>query len=181
MKEAGTKLDLYLHHRADLIDYAAPIVGDRMQAEDVVQEAWMRFSVAVDKERGEADRIVQPVGYLYRIVRNLALDFARRLTSDAWHPAGEAVLQELPSRHASPEQETLHRNELRLVGEALAELPQRTRLAFDLHRFEGKTFAEIGVALGISQTRAHNLVQEAMLHCMERLGEAKSTPDRRRP
>jgi hypothetical protein len=46
LTDASDKLDIFLRHRADLIDYAAPIVGCRARAEDVVQEAWLRFAAA---------------------------------------------------------------------------------------------------------------------------------------
>ena len=43
-EEHSRKRNVYLRHRAELIDYATPIVGDRALAEDVVQDAWLRFS-----------------------------------------------------------------------------------------------------------------------------------------
>ena len=65
---------LYLTHRASLVDYATPIVGDRARAEEVVQEAFIRFAPG-PRSGGSVE---QPIAYLYRIVRNLALDWARR-------------------------------------------------------------------------------------------------------
>lgn len=166
-------LDTFLKHRESLVDYATPLVGDRMRAEDVVQEAWFRFSSAIEKDRGSAEGdarpIAQPVAYLYRIVRNLAFDLKRKLNAEAWHPSGEAVLDGLASENASPEQQTVDRHQLKTVSNALDELPARTRRAFDLHRFEGKTYAEIGELLGISQARAHGLVKEAVVHCIKSL------------
>lgn len=158
-------LSLYLSHRSELVNYASSIVGDRTQAEDVVQEAWLRFSFASDKARPESVRIAQPVAYLFRIVRNLALDLSRRRTCEAPHPAGDLALEDLPADMAGPEREVVGRDQLQVVAAALAELPERTRRAFDLHRFGDKTFAEIGRTLGISQGRAHALVQEAVAHC----------------
>ena len=87
------KLELYLSHRTALVDYSAPIVGCRAQAEEVVQEAWLRFC-------GQADSAAQPsnpVGYLYRIVRNLSFDLLRRSTLENRHPDGADLLNELPS------------------------------------------------------------------------------------
>lgn len=63
-----------MQRRAELVDYAASIVGCRSRAEDVVPEAYLRFDDAA--ERG---RLTQPTGYLFRIVRNLATDLLRRL------------------------------------------------------------------------------------------------------
>ena len=158
-------LSLYLSHRSELVNYASGIVGDRDQAEDVVQEAWLRFSAVAEKERPEKARILQPAGYLFRIVRNLAIDLSRKLISEGPHPAGDLAQEDLPADMAGPEQEVVGRDQLQLVVAALEELPERTRRAFDLHRFGDKTFAEIGTILGISQGRAHALVQEAVAHC----------------
>lgn len=166
-------LDTFLKHREALVQYATPLVGDRMRAEDVVQEAWLRFSAAHARRRGDAGPIAQPAAYLYRIVRNLAFDLAHKLRAEAWHPSGEALLGKVEADIASPEQEAVDRDQLQALAAALAELPARTRLAFDLHRFDEKTFAEIGRILGVSQARAHGLVQEALAHCMRRLAGAR--------
>src|SRR3546814_1293981 len=80
-EQHSRKLNLYLRHRAELIDYATPIVGDRALAEDVVQDAWLRFSEAGSHD-AKTRLIRQPVGYLYRIVRNLALDRSEEHTSE---------------------------------------------------------------------------------------------------
>jgi len=39
-------LTLYMEHRAELLNYASGIIGDRARAEDVVQEAYLRFADA---------------------------------------------------------------------------------------------------------------------------------------
>lgn len=170
MNEASSQqLDTFLKHRKALVDYATPLVGDRMRAEDVVQEAWLRFSAATARDRTDTGQILQPVAYLYRIVRNLAFDLARKLNAEAWLPSSETLLNEVPADIAGPEQEAVDRDQLHALAAALDELPERTRQAFDLHRFDEKTFTEIAAILDISQARAHGLVQEAVAHCMRRL------------
>ncbi len=67
--------DLF-RHRAALVSYARPIVRDRSEAEDVVQEAFLRLTV--DEGKVQRQNIRNPLSYLYRIVRNVALDKARR-------------------------------------------------------------------------------------------------------
>ena len=166
-------LDLFLTHRCALIDYAQPIVGCRSRAEDVVQEAYLRLAAATDRERTAEDRILQPVGYLYRIVRNLALDWARHLALEADLPAPELVDQ-IASAASSPEQATLDRVRLRVVASALDELPERTRRALELHRLGGETFHSIAAQLGISVGLAHRLVRDALTHCANRLDRMDS-------
>lgn len=160
------KLNLYLRHRAELIDYATPIVGDRALAEDVVQDAWLRFSQAGSHD-AKTRLIRQPVGYLYRIVRNLALDISRRQTAE--NLADEARLPEVPDLAVDADRAMEGREKLKALHRALAELPERERLAFDMHRMQGLTYAEIGVAMGLSQTRAYELVRAALEHCMIKL------------
>lgn len=158
-------LETYLKHRAALIDYAAPIVGDRHQAEDVVQEAWLRVVHAAPASKP----LTQPVSYLYRVVRNLAIDLSRRRAPEVRGSDAEAILALAPEKAADPETCAIDRNELEVVLAAITELPERTRTAFHMHRFQNATYAEIGAALGISQARAHNLVADAVAHCMRRV------------
>ena len=54
--------------------------------------------------------------------------------------------------------------------EAIAELPERTRIALEMHRFGGCKLKEIAAALGISIPLAHILVAEGVQHCKRRLG-----------
>ncbi|THF66968.1 sigma-70 family RNA polymerase sigma factor [Pseudothauera nasutitermitis] len=165
MTDVNRKLDLYLTHRSALIDYAASIAGARATAEDVVQEAWLRF------EHAAGGNFHNPVGYLYRIVRNLALDLARRTASEQHVPDGDEELEVLPANTPSPETQVCDSNALRIVAEALAELPARTRTAFEMHRLGGHTLQEIAGHLGISVGLAHGLVRDALTHCAERLGD----------
>lgn len=163
---ADATLQLYLTHRAALIDYAEPIVGCRARAEDVVQEAWLRFNA-----RHDDDAIRHPVSYLYRIVRNLGLDATRRTVTERVQPGGDEMLNELPSSSASPERTVSQQNELEAISNALSRLPERTRLAFEMHRLGGMTLQEVGTRLGVSTALVHQLVHDALRHCMECLDD----------
>ena len=161
---ASDTTTLFLEHRGSLVNYASAILRDRAGAEDVVQEAWLRFSAAA-----EADKIVNPVSYLYRIVRNLALDGASRRSAEAQRTAAEPLPDRVPSDAPSVEQVLYYRDELRVLADALAELPERTRIAFRMYRLEGRTLQAIADHLGVSVVRAHQLVKEAILHAARRL------------
>ncbi len=73
MRRRSGILGVFLAHRGELVSYAAAIVGDRTRAEDVVQEAYLRFDAAA-----LGRPLDEPLGYLYRIVRNIALDGRRQ-------------------------------------------------------------------------------------------------------
>ena len=66
-------LAIYMAHRGALVNYANGIVGDLAHAEEVVQEAWVRFGAAANRRA-----LDEPVGDLYRIVCDLAIDSHRR-------------------------------------------------------------------------------------------------------
>lgn len=168
VRRDSKSLNLFMAHRGDLLNYANSIVGDPSRAEDVVQEAWLRFDeVARQRLLGE------PLGYLYRIVRNLALDGRRRvaregkfITSVAFDAAEAAVSDDGQS---TPEAVALYRDQLGLLMAALAELPEQTRIAFEMHRLGGCTLREIAGALDISISQAQTLVVNGVQHCKQRL------------
>ena len=156
LKRNGPHVRIFVEQRTALIDYAFPIVGCRAHAEDVVQEAYIRFDAA----NGKPSAIDNPVGYLFRIVRNLAID---RNADD---------LDSIPSLAPDAEKTLLYRNDLRRLSAALEELPARTRDAFLMHRVEGLSLQEIADRLSISVVRAHQLVRKAMVHGAKRLDNA---------
>jgi RNA polymerase sigma-70 factor (ECF subfamily) len=165
LHDDDAKLRLYLAHRSALVEYATPIVGDRMRAEDVVQEAYLRFVPAT----APGNRIEQPAAYLYRIVRNLAYDLRRSLSADHRRDEAHLVLSESLPDAPSPEEEALQRDELRRVEAALAELAPNVRRAFEMSRVGGYKLQEIADHLGVSLPTAGRWAQEALLHVAKRL------------
>lgn len=164
-----TTADLYVAHRARLVRYASRIVGSRSVAEDVVQEAYLRFTVQAGG--AEADPVLEPVRYLYRIVRNLALDWLRRPRHPLASEIGDDLLTGVAAASPTPEADTMWRQEVELMEQALASLPERTRMAFEMHRLGGYTLQAVADRLGISVTRAHQLVTDAMTRCAARLDQ----------
>lgn len=147
-------------HRSALVAYASAIAGSHAQAEDVVQEAWFRL-----KRTNDFHLVQEPVAYLYRLVRNLAIDTRRTLTRETARTASESDASALTDEQPSPEQAILARDELRVVLEALAELPERTRIAVRMNRMEGRKLQEVANHLGLSITRTHALIAEGIAHC----------------
>jgi len=156
---------LFMAHRDELLAYASGIVGDHADAEDVLQEAFLRFDAVAG-----ARPLDEPLGYLYRIVRNLAVDGRRRKTRE-----GRLILadttqaEETPEDRPSPEAEAAGRDELRAMRDAMAELPERTRIALEMHRFGGCTLKDIAAFLDVSIGTAHGLVISGLEHCRARL------------
>jgi RNA polymerase sigma-70 factor (ECF subfamily) len=159
-------LQVFLAAQADLLRYATRITGDPAEAEDVVQDAWLRFRATA------SSRILEkPNGYLFRIVHNLALDRRRRQgRENRIFVGGANVATELvPSDQPSQQVRAEASDELAMVRKAMAKLPVRTRRAFEMYRFEDMKLIEIADELGISKSLVSELVIEAVEICKKAL------------
>lgn len=156
------KLKIYLSYRKELILYAIPLTGSREMAEDVVQDAWFRFA--------DANNPDNPAAYLYRIVRNLALDVVRRLKLEARHQPQTAEDDDeldhgwlAPSTLPEPERTLDNQEQLRHVTYAVDALPEKARQALEMYRLGGHRLEDIARELDVSLSSAHRLVQQSLV------------------
>jgi DNA-directed RNA polymerase specialized sigma24 family protein len=66
------------------------------------------------------------------------------------------------------------------VAAALAELPERTRYAFEMHRIQGVSQKEIAIALGVSPTLVNFMIRDALVHCRKKLQGSEEMRHERR-
>ena len=127
---------LYEHHGRGLFAYACSFVTSFASAEDALHQVFERML------RGDLEIEGEPVPYLYRAVRNVALNHIRNRSrevnlEDSWldSPAGmELSGFELQS--------------------SLQDLPEEQREVIVLHIWGEKSFEEVAVALDISPNTA---------------------------
>ncbi|MBR0642302.1 sigma-70 family RNA polymerase sigma factor [Roseomonas hellenica] len=167
-----SKLELYFAHRPALVEYAAALLGDRGHAEDLVQEAFLRF--VPDGRSGDA-AILNPAAYLYRIVRNLAWDQLRRYGGERRREQEPAFWMR-PATPRTPEEDAIHRQTVARVAGILAGLPEKARIALEMQRFGGHTLAEIAARLGVSVPTAHRLARDALLRVAIALDQDEGQP-----
>ncbi|MEM9783183.1 MAG: sigma-70 family RNA polymerase sigma factor [Pseudomonadota bacterium] len=130
------------------------LLGDQNEAEDVAQEAMMRFwRQAQDWRQGEA----RASTWLYRVTRNLCIDRLRRRRvmadiDDVPEPADPvpAVLERLQAAEES-----------RALARAIAELPARQRDALVMRHFEGCSNPVIAERLDCSVEAVESLLARA--------------------
>jgi RNA polymerase sigma factor (sigma-70 family) len=162
--EGDEVLQVFIQHRSELVAYASRIAGDRAHGEDIVQEAFIRLRSA-----SMGNDLVEPLGYFRMIVRNLAIDLVRRSSLDRKRIAHDMAQDEVPEDRPRQDKIIEDRDDLRIVIEAMAELPERTRMAVEMHRFDGLKLREIAAELGISVALAHSLVYDGLDHLRKRL------------
>ena len=63
------------------------------------------------------------------------------------------------------------RGQVRLLEKALSQLPEKSRIALEMHRFGGCKYAEIAKRLDVSVGTAHGLVTDAIEHCKQILAK----------
>lgn len=131
-------------HLRDFLAFAARIIGDRAEAEDVMQEAFVR----VWKNAGKWDqgRKTRFTTWFYRIVMNLCIDTKRRRkpTSDLDAATDMAMEGPLPDDQLSDKQKASK------VAEVMKLLPERQRLAMTLCYLQEKGNKEAAEILDIS-------------------------------
>lgn len=157
--DAENRHSTYLAHRSALIDYAARILGSRESAEDIVQEAYLRFAPG----RTTTDTARQGIAYLYRIVRNLSFDVLKRRKVEHRGQTEDPPFWTMPQAVDTPEQAVMFCDEVRIASEVFASLPREVRVAVEMHRFGGYTLEAIADHLDISVATAHRYVRTAMV------------------
>ena len=112
------------------------------------------------------------MSYLFQVVRNLAIDHYRKQALEQRHTgAPQELMQAEAAYGATPE--TLHINfdTLEQIDEALSQLPERTRYAFEMYRLHGVQQKEIARELGVSPTLVNFMIRDALLHCCARVAK----------
>ncbi|MCJ2876267.1 RNA polymerase sigma factor [Rhizobium pusense] len=153
IREDDKRYNAYVAHRVDLIKYATLILGSRADAEDVVQEAFLKL---VPEASGNPSNLKS---YLFRIVRNLALDNRRRSRQDLRERPDDTPFWGVPQDNGTPEEHALFCDEVRQMRTILAGLPVQARVALEMHRFGGYNMEEIARHLGVSVASAHRLIK----------------------
>lgn len=159
-------LEFYTVHRGRLVGYVKTIVGDEAHAEDIVQEAYIRFSAAAQERT-----FSEPLAYLYQIVRNLSIDLQRQLVRDQNRLVKDAdsALALLQEASPSVERDIMAKQDLETIKELLDTLPKRSRIAFEMHHFGNCTYKQIAEHLDISIGTAHHLVAQVIETCSEKI------------
>ncbi|MDE3738753.1 RNA polymerase factor sigma-70 [Metapseudomonas resinovorans] len=160
-------LQAFIDHRSMMVKIAARITGCHYRAEDVVQDAFFRLqSAPLLKLSFKAQ-----LSYMFQTVRNLAIDHYRKQALELRHSSSEEEgLNVEQHASASPEALHLHQETLERVANALGQLPERTRYAFEMYRIHGKPQKEIAVELGVSPTLVNFMIRDALIHCRKSIG-----------
>lgn len=125
--------------------------ADRLLAEDMTQESFLRAYAALPRSRAELP--FRP--WLYRIAVNLCRDWARRsrhqplLFTELEADESSSMVEELPDGAPSPLDHLEAEERQEAIRSALSRLPAADRLLMTLRYDEELTYAQMGEALGL--------------------------------
>ncbi len=156
-EQASALLD---EHGAALLFVARQRVSAKSDAEDVVQEAFIRFWRA-------KDRVADPVAFLFACVRNCALDWqrerSRQIRRDEAAARGEREALFASSLEQDERRDT--------IETALRRLPAEQREVLAMKIWGGLSFPQIAEALQISANTAASRYRYALAKLREQLAE----------
>jgi RNA polymerase sigma factor (sigma-70 family) len=154
--------DVFAQHRDRLVGVADRLLGSATDAEDVVQDAWLRWSTV------DQSTIEDPRAYLITITTRLAIDRLRRAKARRESNVGSWLPEPVSTDPDAAEHAELAGSvELALLV-VLETLTPLERAVFVLREAFDLPFAEIGEIIGREEAAARQLAKRAREHVQQR-------------
>jgi RNA polymerase sigma factor (sigma-70 family) len=160
----------YTQNRSELIAHANRIVKDKAKAEEITQEALVKFMLAAPELSSDNHAL----SYLHRTIENLcidlfraenrrpnlvALDEATAEVESAWQVSGDHSVEISAAEDAA------------IIRQALSLLSPAERAALVMWEVEGRSTAEIAKELGIKESAVRHTVSRARASLRKVLSE----------
>ncbi|HSL34200.1 MAG TPA: sigma-70 family RNA polymerase sigma factor, partial [Candidatus Limnocylindrales bacterium] len=157
MEKSDWLAERFEGHRTRLRAVAYRMLGSPTEAEDAVQETWLRLS------RSASDDIDNLGGWLTTAVARVCLDMLRSRRSRREEPFGDEIPESIvPGAAIDPEHEAELSDSVGLALLVVLEtLTPAERLAFVLHDMFAVPFDEIATIVGRSPAAARQLASRA--------------------
>jgi RNA polymerase sigma factor (sigma-70 family) len=152
--------ELIRRYQRSICGLACLLVGDRFEAEDLTQEAFLRAWLNLDL-LSDPPKFAP---WLRRILFGVSIDWLRVFRPDLYRSADAKAELELAVQPTQTESAfaRLEAIELRQrIWDAVARLPPRYRLPLTLFHLDGLSHSKVAEALGISVRTARSLVTRA--------------------
>jgi RNA polymerase sigma-70 factor (ECF subfamily) len=160
--------DLFKKHYSSLVKSARRYVGNTQIAEDIVEDVFLN----IWKKRTQLNINTSVKAYLFSMVRNHALNHVKRKKLEETDSFYLNIT--IPSNVSADQQVTI--NELtEHIQKAIAELPERTRCVFTMHRYDNLKYSEIAEVLKIAEGTVETHMVRALKFLRKRLAFLLST------
>lgn len=164
--DSRAQMALYEQYCKAMYNVAYRIVKDHAEAEDVMQESFIKAFSKLSDFRGE----VSFGAWLKRIVINTGIQSYRKQQRSQEVPL-EAVLYRVEDKEdSSPDYETVDQKAQKVL-QLISMLKENYRLALTLHLVEGLDYEETASMLNISNGNCRTLISRAKEQLRMRLSE----------
>ncbi len=163
-------LEVFESHRLQLLCVAFRITGSDSDAEDVVQEAWIRYA------RAARDDVRNPAAWLMTVTTRLCLDLLRRRREAPQEPGD--LVPAADERDPGEMAELADEVTAALVV-VVGELTPPQRVALVLHEVFGMSFGEVAAVLGTTTGSARKLASRARERLRSRGPRSRRDPAER--
>lgn len=151
---------LFMRYYSRLCAFVFEITRDTAVAEDIVQEFYLKLWT----NRGEINISENARGYLFTSCRNAALNYIRD------ENAKRKNIESLATNNISEEEISEMEDYLDALEKCIAQLPERSKQVFLMHKFEDYSQKEISEKLNISVKTIKNQIWKSLQYLRECLG-----------
>lgn len=167
---------LVAKYRNRVVGVATRMLGDRVEAEDVAQDVFVKAYRGLGRFQGEALFST----WLYRITANSCLNQRRRRRPEAQISEGADDPELFLSDPSSNPHHLLEQKELKIFLEkSIQSLPEEQRIVLILRDIEGLSYEAIADALGLELGTVRSRLHRARLQIQARIKEKFSLDTRR--
>lgn len=166
--------DVFEEHRDLLFAVAYRMLGTVADAEDVVQDAWLKWSA------GDRSDVAEPKAYLVRIVTNVALDRLRSARVQRESYVGPWLPEPVLTTSDAAEDVEMAESVSMAMLVVLETLTPLERAVFVLREVFGFSYSEIATALDRSEPSVRQLAHRAREHVQARRPRFESSKEERR-
>ena len=152
--------ELYTVYRSELLKYCCMMCGNVNDAEDLLQETWLKALSSLDLLEELDDR--QRRAWLYKVARNLFYDRCRRQALERTHRAPSEDAEEGEADAGFSEVET---------AMVLSALPPELSQVFMKRYFQGYSSVELAEEYGLSPSGVRAMLHRARKMLREKLSE----------
>ena len=167
----------YTEHSAELRAHAARILKDTQRAEEVVQDALIKFMLAAP----ELESADHAVGYLHRTIENLCVDIFRlegRRPNLVLLDDAQAEVESTWVDAGDHSEVIAQADDAAIIRQALAMLSPAERTALVMWEMDGRTTEEIAAELNIKESAVRHTLSRARASLRRVLTEIVIDEDR---
>lgn len=159
--------ELMVQFGQDVINLAYAYVKDRMQAEDIAQDAFLKAYTHLEQFQSRSSYKT----WIYTITINCAKDYLRSSFFRKWLPSSDAVLEAKSHSLSSAEDKVMESFDKQAIWEAVFQLPLKYREVVILYYREGMAMSDMSDILGIGEGTVRTRLRRARSMLEKKIGK----------